>query len=281
MRFVAATLVLLATPIFAGARQLDVVYPQMESAKDARASYPLEVLSDSLSRSGVPFTLRAAAETTQQTRSLRELAAGHDITVVWSVASPERDAQLRRIPIAIDRGLIGWRVFLIRSGDTRFESVRSVDDLKSFVAGQGHDWPDVEVLRANGLQVSESSTYDGLFAMLTRGHIDYFPRGLSEVMRELAVHGKNDLSIEPGLLMVYPEALYFYVNRDDAALADAITHGLEQSIKDGSFIAHFEKTYRATLDELTERRHIIQLRTAADSHVMKDEHPELWLTVSP
>jgi hypothetical protein len=271
----ASMLGLPASALAGSDKPLDVRYPQTESVRDERASYPLAVLRDSLERSGAAFSLRPSAERMQQARNLRELSDGTEVTVVWSVASRERDERLRRVRVPIDRGLIGWRVMLVHRGDTRLDTVRSIDDLAHFTAGQGHDWPDVSILRGNGLPVAESPTYEGLFAMLARGHIDYFPRSVTEVGKELVSYGNEGIALERNLLLVYREGLYFYVNKNNAELADAIQTGLAKSIQDGSFNTRFEQTYRSVIDQYATGRRVLNLQNRDEPDDGDD--PNLWL----
>lgn len=234
---------------------LRVIYPRPESTLDPRADYPLALLRIAMQHSGTSYQLQPAAVTMQQDRSLRELANGTGLDVVWSVATRERDRELLPIRIPIDRGLIGWRVLLIRAGQQpRMDTVHTLTDLGRLHAGQGHDWPDLAVLRANGLPTVASPTYEGLFVMLQKGRIDYVPRSIAEITPELAKHPGMHLAIEKHLLLHYPSALYFYVNKRNTALAKALTLGLERAIADGSMQALFKQTY-GMLDAELHLRH--------------------------
>ncbi|MCB1588728.1 MAG: hypothetical protein KDI56_07480, partial [Xanthomonadales bacterium] len=138
-------------------------YPGAESAADERARYPIRVLELALQHQRRRYRLQSGAASMPQARALRALNQGA-VDIIWSVATQERDRLLRRIPVPIDRGLIGWRVLLIRAGEAnRFASVRTVDDLRAFELGQGHDWPDVAVLRRSQLRVITASGYESLF----------------------------------------------------------------------------------------------------------------------
>jgi hypothetical protein len=226
----------------AEALPLRVVVPRPESSDDARGAYPLALLRLALDRSGRRYQLEVSPLRTTQARSLRLLAKGGDLDVVWTVTSKSREMQLRPIRIPIDRGLIGWRVLLVRRGEeSRLAGVQSTRELSRFLGGQGHDWPDLAILRANGLRVRGAPTYASLFAMLARGHIDYFPRGFDEVATELSA--RPALAIQPGLLLHYPSAMYFFVNKADGGLADAIQTGLEKCLRDGSFSRLFDQAY--------------------------------------
>lgn len=235
-----------------------------------------------LRRSGTDYEIQPAAETMPQVRCLRLLAEGNGLDVAWSVATGERDRQLRPIRIPIDRGLIGWRVLLIHSGDTRFASVTSLRDLAEFIGVQGHDWPDFALLRSNGLNIASGYDYEGMFQMLARQHVDYFPRALSEVGEELRSHSDSPIQLERHLLLHYPSALYFFVNRDNETLAADIEHGLEASIRDGSLVALFDATYRDSIRMANlPGRLRIELDTGNLGAELPLERSELWFRPSP
>ena len=92
------------------------LYPLGESSTDERVRYPLAVLRLALQRSGRAHELRPSVTATQQVRGLRLLERG-GLDVALSMAMVGRAQRLLMIPIPIDRGLLGWRLLLIRQGD--------------------------------------------------------------------------------------------------------------------------------------------------------------------
>lgn len=279
---VAAVLKVLLLAALTSARAkepLRVIYPQSESSNDARPSYPTAVLRLALEHSGRTYRLQPSDASMQQSRSLLLLAEGEKLDVAWTVTNVQREAALRPVRFPIDFGLIGWRVFLVRRGDSeRFSGIQSVIDLEPMVGGQGHDWPDVAVLRSNRLQVSTSATYEGLFGMLVRGHIDYFPRALSEVSGELAARRNLPIELEPRLLLYYPSAQYFFVNPRNDALANALEEGLERSLKDGSLRALFDAEYGSHLAAVgAERRRVISLENPDLPPQTPRARQDLWI----
>jgi hypothetical protein len=131
---------------------------------------------------------------------------------------------------------MGYRLLIIRAEDQSwFRRVQTIDQLRELRAGQGHDWPDTEILRANGLAVEATVDYDSLFRMLQLGRFDYLPRAINEPWEELALRSGRGLAVEEGLMLYYPTAEYFFVNRDNVALAERIERGLRRALADGSF----------------------------------------------
>jgi ABC-type amino acid transport substrate-binding protein len=239
--------------------------PGMEAKTDVRQDYFVELLRLALEKSADsdgPFVLQTCnLEMQFQDRGLRLLQRGEVINLAWTMTSIEREQQLLPIRIPLLKGLLGYRIFIIREADQdKFAAVRSLDDLKRFTAGQGLRWPDTEILRANGLDVLVGSSYDGLFAMLRKHRFDYFPRGITEAWKELEAHSGQGLAVENTLLLHYPTAIYYFVNKNDTNLAARIERGLRRAIEDGSFESLFQH-YNARWIEGTDmkQRRIFEL----------------------
>jgi hypothetical protein len=237
-----------------GGQKFVVVYPRADD-RDRRNDYALALLQAALERAAVPYDLRPSRDILVQGRYLADMAAGRgDITIAWPATSIEREQKLFSIRIPIDRGLSGWRLMLVnRETATGLAAVQNLGDLRQYVAGQGHDWPDITVLEANGLQVTAAPDYTGLFLMLRAGHFDYFPRSIYEIWDEATLHAADGLAIEPHLALHYAFANYFFLAKENAALGEALRSGLELMVADGSFdrlFHHFMDGYllRAGLD---------------------------------
>ncbi len=208
--------------------------------------YAREVLKLALDRSGHGYDIETVRTEATVPRLMRLLESGPDaaITVHWAATEPEFEERLLPVRIPIDRGLIGYRVLLIRQSEApRFAGVRSLDDLKSFTLGQGFGWSHVAILRAAGLQVQEIPEFEGLFRMVAAGNLDAVPRGATDIGREIAERAKTepDLAVEPHLALVYDHAaIFFFVNGRNLALYQAIKDGLDRAYADGSFMTLFE-----------------------------------------
>ncbi len=259
------------------AQQL-VTYPRPESAGDQRTSYPLALLKLCERKTDNKFNLRPSPFRSQQDRSLRQLSQDEGIDIVWALTTKDREANLLPVRIPIDKGLIGWRLLLVRSQDkSRFVNVNSAAELGKLLAVQGHDWPDVDVLKANHLKVTTGTTYEGLFKMLSVGHVQYFPRAITEVWPELNSHPDLSLEVEPSLVIHYPSALYFFVNRKNQALADTLEACLKQSISDGSFDELFQRYYgEAITQSQLNKRTVIDLSNPTLPEATPINHPDYW-----
>lgn len=249
-------------------------------AQDPLHQYHLAVLRLALERSGVQYRLQAMRKPVGQGRAIRELSGGgSDVELLWSMTSEEREQLLLPVRIPIDRGLMGWRLLLIRRSDAeRFAAIRSVEALRELTAGQLHDWPDTAILRANGMAVGTTSVYGSLFTMLSRGRLDYFPRSVLEIQDEMQAFGSaHELMIAPGLMLRYPTANYFFVNRQNQSLAADLQRGLERLLDEGTLHGLFMSHFRGRLKplRLTERREL-QLRNPLLPAATPLQRTELW-----
>lgn len=166
-------------------------------------------------------------------RQIEALRAGHDLDVLVLTSTAEREATLLPIRIPIDRGLLGYRVLLIRREDgPRFAQLQ---DLRDVTLGQVSDWIDARILERAGLTVVSGPTQGQLIGMLRAGRFDAYPRGITQAWDELATEGGPDLMVEPNLALYYPLARYFFVAAGNRALADRIERGFRLAIADGSF----------------------------------------------
>ncbi len=226
------------------AEKVSVLYPKPESENDERGNYQIKLLNLALSKSGANYAAAPTKVKMLKSRALAQLAAGEDVDVVWSMTSKQREADLLAIRIPLDKGLLGWRIFLIsKKNKAAFAQIKALDDLKKLTAGQGHDWPDTEILRSNQLKVQPGASYDGLFKMLDAGNIDYFPRSVMEIWDEQKSHADLGLEIEGKFILQYPTAMYYFVSKKNKALATALETGLKKAISDGSFEQLFNQTH--------------------------------------
>lgn len=226
----------------ARAEHFDIVYPRVTSADDRRAAFPLAVLHLAMREAHATYTVRQSTDVMQRERTLRELAEGGEINLNWTSMSAQDEARLRPIRIPIYRGLIGYRVLLIRKDrQPQFDKIDTLDQLKAVVGGQGFGWVDTDILRDAGLRV-ETSTLDSLFRMTQAGRIDYFPRGVVEAWAELQARRADDpdLAVERHLLLVYRSDFIFYTGKRNERLASTIEAGLCAAFRDGSYKRLFD-----------------------------------------
>lgn len=265
----------------AGAAQI-VAYGRPSADIDLKASYPVDLLQLALSKSGREYQLQPTAEVIPQSRAILLLQSNAVIDVLWTVTSPEREEVLLPVRIPIDRGIYGWRLFLIRAGtQSRFDAVGDLAALAALTGGQGHDWPDLPILRASGLKVTAGSSYDGLFEMLARERIDYYPRAIPEVWAELEQRRQLPLSLESTLVLHYPSAMYFFVSPSNPQLAGTLEQGLQQAIADGSFQQLFDRYFASAIARarLAERK-VLLLDNPLLPELLARNDPHYWFDLA-
>jgi len=119
----------------------------------------------------------------------------------------------------------------------RFDPITGGAQLRVLHAGQGHDWPDTDILIHNGYAVVGSASYIGQFKKLSKQRIDYF--SVLEIWQEADQHAEQGWVVEASMVLQDPAAIYFFVNQKDQALARRLEEGLRRAIADGSFEALF------------------------------------------
>jgi hypothetical protein len=254
-------------------------YLRPEWSDPDRDPYGVALLKLAFAKGHACHTLVYSAEPMKQGRAIYELEHGtRALDIMFTMTSAEREARLLAVPIPLTKGLLGWRIALVRKeGLQQFAEVRTVAQLKRFVAGQGHDWPDVGILRASGLPVHVSSTYDGMFKMLEANRIDYFPRAVQQVFDEVGRY--PGLAVEPNLVLRYPTDAYFFVNRSNAVLAEEIRRGLEAAIADGSFDRLFYSYFASKIAAADlERRHVVDLPNPLRGPSLPLARKSLWFS---
>lgn len=264
----------------------DLVYPYSGKDQDSRYDYDWAVLRSALEKTRPrfgPYSLRQAGQGMSPQRISHELSQpGGRINILVRASTPELELQLLPIRIPVDKGLLGYRVFLVRRASLpQFAAVRTLAGLRALRAGQGKDWADVTVLRAAGLETVEGSDYEGLFAMLENGRFDFFSRSVDEGARELGERADRhpQLALEPTLLLHYPLPRYFFVRRDAGGqrLAARIAAGLEIMLADGTLDALFFR-YKGELIERVGlgRRRLLEIPNPTLTPQTPLARSELW-----
>jgi hypothetical protein len=110
-----------------------LVYPRHAGRHDTMNGYAPELLRLALERSGRSYTLAESIHSMAQSRAVVEmLRTDTPIDVFWTVTTPQRQQSLLAVRIPIERGLIGWRVALVRRADAeRWRGVRSLSQIAS------------------------------------------------------------------------------------------------------------------------------------------------------
>jgi len=266
-----------------------LVYPRAESATDSQYQYDYELLRQALEATVAthgPYELRQSAASMNQARAADEIAAGSGLVNVFARSTTlEHEQRFLPVRIPIDKGLISYRVFLIRDDmQPRFASVNSLDDLRAYSVGSFPTWADTRILRDGGFKVVTGDSYEGLFRMLVARRFDFFSRSADEAYREFDERRGllPDMRVEEKLLLHFPTTRLFFVQRSEEGgkLAARIEAGLTRMLKDGSFDAYFLKSKGALIERahLKSRRvfHIENPVLSPETQATRTSHPEMW-----
>lgn len=195
-----------------------------------------------------------------QARWIAAVLQGTDNDVLWTMTNKEREETMRAIRVPLLKGLMGYRLLVIRKGDEAvFAPIKTKEQLLMLNAGQGIHWPDTDILRANQFHVVEAIAKENLYKMLMVKRFDFFPRGLTEVNLEDEFITPKHLLVEPHLMLHYPTDLYFFVNKKNTALAARLEKGWAIIQKNGEFEKFFLSTERvqAAITMLNKRDHTV------------------------
>lgn len=211
---------------------LTVRYPSPLTASDTRADYDRAIVDLLLQKTQDkygPYELVGSVRMLQS-RALVSLKENQNVDVVPTTSSAERERDLLPVRHDIHKGLMGVKMFLVRKDDLpKYAGITTLEQLKAFVIGQGHDWPDVIALKQAGFQVMTGPTYEGLFKMLETKRFDIFSRALPEIWDEAQAHAQEKLVVEPHLALVYPVPAYIFVNKKNTELAKRLNEGFEMA----------------------------------------------------
>lgn len=219
--------------------RLSLVYPNLDGLGERSLGY--QVLRLALEKSGRPFSLTLTTEPTTHVRARQQLLLG-EIDVVDFGTSEDFEQRFQALYFPIDRGLNGWRLFIIQSRlQSRLAAVHDLAGLRRFTLGQGNDWSDVAVLQAAGFRVERAGSLVALFRMLAAGRFDALPLGLNEAYEMLGQVRSDapDCVIDRQLALAYPFARMLFVRRGNELLHDTLRRGLQRAFDDGSFHALF------------------------------------------
>ncbi len=212
---------------------------RMVAGDDGVALYAKGVLKLILSK--LPETYRWDESTPSSSEArITQMLVDDQLDIVWYATTQEFEGRMMPIRIPIYKGLFGFRIFLIKEGTQhKFVGVKNLEDLKRLSIAQGRLWADTQILEANGLDVIKVNHYHSLFYMLDGDRFDAFPRGVHEPWVEMQRMPELQLAVEENLMVVYTNAFYFFVNKDNKALHQRIEMGFRMAIEDGSFQEYF------------------------------------------
>ncbi|MBE1298923.1 MAG: transporter substrate-binding domain-containing protein [Alteromonadaceae bacterium] len=168
--------------------------------------------------------------------------------VIVTVAGNEKFANRDKIvvPIALDKGLLGYRALLCcKPNAAKFSSVTSLTELREHKVGVPSTWVDAELFRHNGLSVVEEGSLDDHFERLQRDRFDFSSLGMNEVEAILEQFSASECSvvIVPDVMLYCPLILVFYVHPEQQELAERIKAGLDKIASNGEWSRLYDAYY--------------------------------------
>jgi hypothetical protein len=159
-------------------------------------------------------------------------------------------AKLDFINFPMDLGVLGYRVCFInpklKASDKK---IASLEDLRQYTFAHGVGWADTTIFRHNGLKVQEIDNYDGIFLMVVGGRVDFFCRGVNEILGEMEQFSQlKELTIDEQFVLVYPLPRFFYLNGKNKLAKKRIKLGLQRAYADGSLQALWKANFLPSLE---------------------------------
>lgn len=240
-RLVLIVMSLVSTFTFANGTEL-IRYVTSAKYPDPKESYFVDLLTLALEASKAQYghyTLQPVNIEMAQERTSIMLQRNEYIDLTWRMTSKALEQQLQAIYFPIIKGLMGSRIFIIRKNSlSLFKKDLSLSELKTIPLGQGHHWPDTEILLANGFKVTKG--YDMfLIEMLKKNRFDYYPRALHEPWLEIA--SEQELTVEEHFMLRYPAPMFFFVNKENKRLQQRLRLGLKSLLESGEFEKFFSE----------------------------------------
>lgn len=233
-----------------------LIYPKVEAKDDKRQEFPLQLLEAMRPYFTNNYVFKEASYPSQQDRAMILLEKG-EIDILWTGTSRARENEARAIRIPMYKGLLGWRLVLLKEDNANLlKDVKTLRELRNFSVGLGGGWPDVGLFSDNYFLVHTTTSYEALFHMLQKNRFDLFPRSVIEIWQELEAYSNYGISVDPYIVIQYPYAAYYFVNKNEEALAKEIETGFKTIIDNGEYDKIFEKFYGELLRKarLSERK---------------------------
>lgn len=220
--------------------------------KDKRENYPALLLAEALQHTVDDFgefEIVPYGPLLQRKRALVELGRGR-LDVYSSATQPQWEENTLPIYIPLRKGILGYRLFLIRKDrQEEFSQINTLKDLRKLRFGSGSQWSITKAFKSLGFKVAGIVGYEQLFASLNHRRFDLFPRGVNEIFHEY--DGKHaqypDMVIEANLALYIPLPTYFFVSPKNPRLRSRIEMGLQRMIKNGRFDALFKEFHKENL----------------------------------
>ncbi|WP_199911753.1 hypothetical protein [Dongshaea marina] len=251
--------------LWAAPQPLTLTLPAMKSQEHR---YYYELLEKSLELEGVRLIIQQPYQHLPQKRIVQMLELG-SLSLAWLIQTAERDASFTPVRTGLTDSLIGQRILLIPRGQQpAYNRIHTLDDLRDsgLIGGFGANWYDIRVWRYNRLPYHvKDGEWRALYQMLSAtGGVNYFSRGLSEIVAEAQQH--PNLEIEQRLVLVYDRDFQFYLSKQASSHQALLERALQKAKDSGLMRQLIEKYWQQSFKLLEpDKRLNLQLKTPPES----------------
>ena len=268
----------------AHAEVIDIVrFHQPHPKEDLRFLYTTDLIELSLQKTKTlygDYRIEQSHTPMARDRILRQLIKGQKINTFVAATNSEWESKTIPIRIPILKGLLSYRLLLINAKDQyKFNNIFDAEQLKQLQAGLKSQWTTTLLMQANNFPIVNGNTYEGLFAMLSRGRFDYFPRGINEIFVEFDKYHRQypNIAIESNLVIYLPSPSYIFISPAYPRLAERITTGLEMMVSDGSFDEIFNRYHSENIKKANlEQRRVINIENTWLPPLTPLSNKSLW-----
>lgn len=240
-------------PTFAISTQLKLVYHAADNNIDSRKHYEIELLTLALEKTKNKYgdykLIPSKVMTVKRAQHTLKKNTIENFILKDSVRKEFLDDfSFSNFPV--DRGIVGYRVsFISPDMKKRINDIKSLEELKKLRFAQGIGWLDTKILKLNGFNVNVIANYNSFFRMLILNRIDFFPRGINEILPEYESYKYLDkLDYDITFALHYPLPRFFFMNKKNKKIIQRIDEGLKIGYEDGSADKLFEKYYQSSID---------------------------------
>ena len=240
-------------PMFIKASPITLTYHAADNDIDSRKYYEIELLTLALDKTKDKYGDYKLIPSKKMTIKRAEYNLKKNKIKNFILKDSVRNKTFKEFSFAnfpVDRGIVGYRVsFISPQMKERINDIKSLEELKTLKFAQGVGWLDTDILKSNGFNVSMIANYDSFFRMITLNRIDFFPRGINEVLAEYNTYKYlDDLDYDRTFALYYPLPRFFFMNKKNKKIAKRIEEGLKIGYYDGSVDKLFEKYYQPSID---------------------------------
>ncbi len=240
--------------------------PPEEAPKNTYRAELYKLLLDVTRPEFGDYQLQSYSTAISSRRQAQLISEGDQLNVHWtSPGTPIANANVIKIPVDIQHGLLGYRVCITnQQSGAPWGAVKSIESLTRVRIGQVDSWPDFDIYKFNRLTLVGTPSFDGLFAMLAANRLDCLALGVDEVSTIYRAKKAMfpNLQIENSLLIHYEFPVFIYVSAKRPDIAERFKRGFEIIQHNGQFDSLFERYFVRDLAALGLRsRRIICIKS--------------------